>query len=127
MQVNEIKLRNVLKLNALFSVLNGIVLLAYEGLADLLNASAVALMIVGVGLLVFGIIVWLAAVSKRTSRKLVLSIILQDSIWVVTSLVVVTFGAWDLTDLSYWLISGVALVVLTFAWLQLRYLKRIAD
>jgi len=127
MQVNEIKLRNVLKLNALFSVLNGIVLLAYEGLADLLNASAVALMIVGVGLLVFGIIVWLAAVSKRISRKLVLSIILQDSIWVVTSLVVVTFGAWDLTDLSYWLISGVALVVLTFAWLQLRYLKRIAD
>ena len=127
MSVSEIKLRNVLKINVLFSAVSGTFLLTYRGLANLMQANPITLMVVGGGLLFFAFIVWLAAVKKDMKRMQVLSVIVQDWIWVGTSLWVIIFQVWGLTPLGYWLIGATAIIVMTFAWLQSRYLKRIAS
>lgn len=126
MSVNEIKLKHVLKANALFSALSGSFLIVYRPLSELMQANPTTLMIVGGGLVIFAITVWMAAIRREVHHRQVWSIIIQDLIWVCSSLVVIAWKIWGLSSLGYWLIGFTAVVVMTFAWLQFRYLKRIA-
>lgn len=125
MSVNDLRLRKVLKTNAIFSASSGVLLLTYRGLATVMNANATTLMVVGGGLLIFAFIIWLIAVKKEIQHKQVWSIIIQDWIWVLASFAVIIFQIWSLSTLGYWLIGATALIVMVFALAQSKYLKRI--
>lgn|GEM_PF-3736565 len=125
MSVDDRKLRLVLKANAAFSCLSGVLLLMDYGLADLMNANATSLKWVGAGLLLFATTVVLTAIRKVMNNKQVMSIIVQDMLWVLASLLVIVINAWNLSTLAYWLIGFTAVIVASFGTLQWRLLRRI--
>lgn len=125
MSVNTKRLRVVLIVNASFSAINGIFLLFFSELAELMHANPVSLKTVGAGLLLFGISVALVTSSKVLSRVQVIIIVIQDVLWVFGSICVILMQSWNLSVLAYWLIAFTAVVVGSFAWLQKYYLNRI--
>ena len=51
-----------------------------------------------------------------------MSIVVQDWVWVVASLIVIALQAWQLSSVAYMLIGAVAVIVGLFASLQLKFL-----
>lgn len=124
MHIKEKRLRMVLKVNGTFSALSGLTLIAWRPLADLMDANARTLIFIGGGLILFAITVWQAAVREEINRKQVISIIVQDWVWVGASLVVIGFDIWNLSEVAYVLIAIVAVIVGVFASLQMKFLGR---
>lgn len=129
MQVNEKKLRWVLKGNGTFSLLSGVTLtVAHTSLATLMEIeNARALLFIGIGLIVFSATVFQAGLRKSISFKQVQSIIMQDWAWVLGSAVIIGVEAWGLNASAYWIIAGVALLVADFALFQMRYLRKLEE
>lgn len=127
MQVNEKKLRWVLKGNATFSLLSGSTLIiAHKVLADVMGVgNAQVLLFIGIGLILFSATVFQAGLRKSISSKQVQSIIIQDWAWVVASGVIIGVEAWGLSSAGYWIIAGVSLLIADFAFFQMRFLKRL--
>ena len=128
MPSNERKLRLVLLINAVFSMFSGLTLLvAYGAIATMMGiVNGKVLMGVGIGLIVFGITVLIAAKRKSISGKQVRSIIVQDWAWVTGSVAVIAVQAWELSNMGYWLIGIIAMVVADFAIFQMRYLRKLS-
>lgn len=114
--MNMLKL--TLLLNASFSFLSGLGLLIFNrSFSEWMGLdSGMALYIVGAGLVFFAGTVYLE--SKKLSRKGVLSIIIQDLIWVVSSLVVWIGQLLPINETGYLLIMISAVIVLDFAVFQ---------
>lgn len=127
MQANERKLRMVLTINAAFSGVSGVILLlASHYIATMMGiANGQVLKGIGLGLIVFGLTVLAAARRKTLSAKQVKSIIVQDWAWVIGSLLIIALQAWGLTNVGYWLIAIIAMIVADFAIFQMWYLRRI--
>lgn len=125
MKVRESKLRNILKANALFSLVSGLVLILFpEDTAIKMNlTNNLPLVIIGLGLILFAAIILFISYKKSLNYQFVKSIILQDLLWVLGSiilLIVMPFG------ISVWgniLISLIAVIVFCFAFLQYKYSK----
>ncbi len=101
--------------------------LANRPLATLMEVqNAQVLLIIGIGLVLFGATVFQAGLRKSISPKQVWSIIVQDWVWVAGSGVIIGVEAWSLSTVGYWLIAVVALLVADFAIFQMRFLKRLA-
>ena len=125
MSGSERKLRLVLKANAAFSLVNGVGLsLFFIPIAELMGVKNDAvLMFIGIALVLFSFTVFHAGFRKKVSSKQVWSIIVQDWAWVLGSTMIIGLRAWQLTSVVYWLIGAVALVVMSFAIGQTRFLK----
>lgn len=124
---NQKKLKIALLSNAGFSIFNGLVLLFfYKPIAELMFIEQANLLFyLGIGLLLFaGSICWIA--SRRVlNKRLVTSIIIQDWLWIIGSVLILLFQLFGLSFLGYEIILIVALIVAIFAILQNRYLQRI--
>ncbi|MCU0240161.1 MAG: hypothetical protein MUC29_12030 [Pyrinomonadaceae bacterium] len=69
-------------------------------------------------LVVFSIFVFTVSRMKEVNRYLVGSIILMDSMWVIGSILLITFGASLFTQIGLLLIGTVAVIIGVFAYLQ---------
>ncbi len=120
------RLKRALLSNAAFSSISGFSMLVFSApLSQLIGLSQpVPLRLIGAGLLLFaGSIIW-TATRPSIPAKAVRAIIWQDWAWVAASAVVILLQAFDLSNIGYFLIAGVAAIVALFAVLQHRYLLR---
>lgn len=126
MDNNEHRLRWVLKANAAFSLASGATLVfTHSVIAGLMQVeNPEILLYIGIGLLLFSATVFQAGFRKRISIKQVQSVIIQDWVWVAGSALIIGLQAWGLSNVAYWMIAGVALLVADFAIFQMRFLKR---
>ncbi|MDN5204556.1 hypothetical protein QQ008_24400 [Fulvivirgaceae bacterium BMA10] len=125
MNTAEIKLRNVLKFNATFSTVSGVILiLLHKTVASWMNAgNSLVLMYIGIALLLFAGSLFMTAHKKELSIKQVKFIILQDWLWVIGSFIIIALQAFQLNTQAYILIAIVALIVALFAMGQRKFLK----
>lgn len=123
--MNNKKLSLVLKANAIFSIANGIGMLFFSNqLANFMGiAYSQILLGLGIGLLLFGALVYKTASDTDISEKMVKFIIVQDWLWVVGSALLIVTQAFGINRVGFILIGVVALIVADFAFFQQRYLK----
>jgi hypothetical protein len=121
-------LRNVLMINGLSSGATGLILAAASAfIADVLNVSGTSpVMAAGWFLIFFAALVLYTARQKMISRRLVITIILLDIIWVIASAIVVTVSVLQLSRIGYSLILAVALWVALMAILQINGLRKLS-
>lgn len=115
-------MKNVLRLNAGFSAVSGLLLIFYQPLVDkmgILNYQIA--MLIGLGLLTFAGLVFYT--SRQLHLILVKTIIIQDLLWVLVSIIVLVIHPWNLSQLGYGLIGAVAVVIAAILLLQIKYLK----
>lgn len=127
MNNTEIKLRNVLKMNALFSMLSvGFLLTIPQQIAKLMNiAHENVLFYLGLIIIFFICLVVYTAYSKKLNRSLVVSIIVQDGLWVMASIFLIVWKPWSISWIGNMIIGIVAGVVALFALFQYKHLKRL--
>lgn len=114
-------LRFVLRLNAVNSVVCGLLLVCFpEPFADLLGSGHPGwVRLVGVGLLAFAaVLTWIAAGDRDRLRVQTPAVIAGDLGWVVVSVVALGLGWFSGAGVA--LVIAMALVVDTFALLQWR-------
>lgn len=124
--VNAPLLRLVMKLDALTCAVAGALSLV-ASLAldeDVLGISATALGIIGLFLLVYAPLVWLAGSRPVLNRSAVWAVVAANSVWVVLSIMTLFAGWFDLTGLGIALVIIQAVAVLGFAYMQLSELRR---
>ena len=78
---------------------------------------------VGIFLSVYAIVVWLVGRSQTVNLKSVNGVILADSLWVATSLVLIALQPYQVSLMGNLMIAAVALWVLLMAYLQYRAAK----
>lgn len=120
------KLRLVLKVNAIFSAISGLTLMFLnQWLANLMNISnSSILLVIGIGLVLFGGSVYWSAVQENISIKKIKLIIIQDWMWVVGSAVIILSQGLGINRIGFIIIGIVALIVADFAILQQKYLPK---
>lgn len=123
--MNNKKLSLVLKANAIFSIVNGIAMLFLSNpIANFMGIAYPQILLgVGVGLILFGALVYKTAIDTKISEKMVKFIIVQDWIWVAGSVLLILTQAFGINRMGFILIGVVAVIVADFAFFQQRYLK----
>lgn len=123
--MNNKKLSLALKINAAFSVFNGLVMLFfYEQIAAFMNFEyPIILLVIGIILLGFAALVYKTASANIISEKMVKFIIIQDWLWVVGSILIIALQAFGINRIGFIIIGILALIVANFAIFQQRYLK----
>lgn len=116
--------RLILLANAAFSALNGFLLLLFPRTiaAWLGTADSVIYPLLGAGLVVFGAAV--ALVARRPTPSALLLITGADLAWVGTTLLTAVALHAGMTATGWGVILGTNAVVASFAWRQLRALRR---
>jgi len=117
-------LNRALTANFLTSLLSGILLIVFQGqVAQLFGvAPHVVFPILGVGLLLFALSI---AIEIKKQRALaILWISIQDALWVIASAVVLIWQPWPISATGYWIIDGMALLVLLFCIFQIKGLAQ---
>jgi len=124
---NQKRLKQALLANAIFSSCSAIVMIFFsKSIAELMSISqSYIFLVVGIGLLLFAMLVYSNAKRNEINRKQVQSIIVQDWIWVIASIVILGFQLFNISYTGYIIIGLVALIVADFALMQGYYLKRI--
>ena len=119
-------LQNSLKMNGFFSLVSGLSLLLFSSFFKELLAVQhdLVLPILGGGLVLFAVTVLWTAFSKPVKPMAVKSIIIQDLVWVVGSVIIVVGQFFDLSAIGYELIVVVAVIVGAFAFFQAKGLKK---
>lgn len=122
MKTAENQLRNLLKVNAGFSLMCAFTLIFDRStLADLMNLSnSSALLLIGIGLMLFVGALIHHATEKVLSLRKVRFIIYQDLAWVLGSVLLLIWRPFNISLAGYLMIGSVALVVGAFAFLQFR-------
>lgn len=108
--------------NAVFSMLSGTILIVFwEATAHMFGVkNSTPFWLIGIGLLLFACFVFFETRQQRPS--FILSIILQDVLWVLTSVVLIAWNPFHISVPGIQLIALIALIVLFFAMLQFRAL-----
>ena len=119
------KLRLALKINAAFSAFNGLMMLFfYNQIANFMNISyPMVILVIGIILLGFATLVYKTATAATIPDKTVQFIIVQDWLWVIGSVLIIMFQAFDINRIGFILIGIIALIVADFAIFQQRYLS----
>ncbi|RKN18394.1 hypothetical protein D7035_14455 [Aquimarina sp. AD1] len=106
------KLQNALRINAFFSSTSGIILIILnQQIAKLFGTSNTTVFwIVGIVLIYFALTIWFEIKKQRKSA--IIWIITQDYIWVLVSILLVTFNPFQITKTGNLIISIIALIVL---------------
>ncbi len=125
--MNTSLVRNALLANSIFSIASGFLLILFPRyLSSILGAAHQGMMIIlGAGLICFGAMLIYLAISERINGWQVLSATIADLMWVIGSLIVLIISPDSLENTGQWLISTIALVVLSFALAQLRGLHHL--
>lgn len=113
-------LKNVLFINALSSGATGVGLIVFASwIAELFGVNTPA-PVMGVGFFLVGFAILVFKESRRSILhiKMIRLIILLDSAWVVTSLIVIVLQLFDLSSVGYFAIGAVAVWVGAMAYLQ---------
>ncbi|MEO1210811.1 MAG: SRPBCC family protein [Cyanobacteria bacterium J06638_20] len=128
-QTNDATLRTALTINGFFSAVSGLVcILKPARLADLLLQQPLSILRLsmpelifglGIGLLLFAVLVLLTARQKITNRQRVQFITALDGVWVLGSGVLLTAFAHYFSGLGMAIIMGIAIAVAFFAVGQL--------
>ena len=109
------QLQKALQLNALFSGLSGILLVAAHnrvaGLFDIPNSSV--FQVIGAALIYFSLTIVFEIKHQNLLR--VLFIIVQDSLWVIGSVILLIFQPFDISMTGNGVIAAIALIVLLMA------------
>ncbi len=117
--MNQKGLKTTLRINAGFSGLSGLALLAAAGRwAELFQANPWLFRGVGVGLLLFAVDLIVTSFRVEIPRSKALYFSFSDFGWVVGSALLVLLA--PLSSTAILLVGGVAIVVLTFAIVQIR-------
>jgi hypothetical protein len=121
-------LRRVLQADGVFCALSGLLLLVDSGpIAMLIGASQPwVLMMLGVDLLIYAALLFLAARRTPTVRWHVIAFLVADGAWVLASLALVLGGLLSLTTFGFWAVLGVADVVAVLGVLKYVGLRRSA-
>ena len=117
---NSTFVRNVLKANALFSGLSGLLFVfASTEMATFLGlALPAAITVVGILLLIFAADLLFLATRNEIDPKFVLAVIVADALWVVGSVILLLTGWVPLTVGGKWAVGIVAAIVAIFAELE---------
>jgi hypothetical protein len=117
---NSTFIRKVLKANALFSGLSGLlfVFASTEIAAFLGLALPAAITVVGILLLIFAADLLFLATRNEIDPKFVLTVIVADAFWVVGSVILLLTGWVPLTVGGKWAVVIVAAIVALFAELE---------
>lgn len=120
--LNNIK--TALKANALFSLLSAATLLSLpQFLAQQFGLkSPLPLYIIGAGLLFFVLSLLYTASRPVVNHGQVQSIVIQDALWVLASLIILVVQPFGLSTVALWAIAIVALVVGALGYWQYRLL-----
>lgn len=123
--LKNVKLKPALFGNSIFSGISGITtLILMDPLNQLIGISEpLVLPILGVGLILFAGTIVFHATRKVIDPMQVKLIIVQDLLWVVGSVVILSFQMFGLTHLGYILIGVIAIAVADFTFLQYHGLK----
>ena len=118
-------LKNILTLNALSSALSGFVLLVFApAIAGIFNVhQRLPFYITGAVLILFAGFIIYESLQKPVRPGRITLIYTLDALWVLGSLVIVALGLFNLSQIGYMLISGVAIWVAAMAYLQWKGLK----
>jgi hypothetical protein len=121
-----ITLKNVMLINAVSSGATGAGLLfASKVVADIFGINQTQPFVgVGIFLVAFAAVVYLVSRQNPMNANAVRLLIAGDTLWVVTSLVIVLFQVFDISMLGYFLIGAVALWVAAMAYLQFKGLNQ---
>jgi hypothetical protein len=122
-------LRNVLLVNALSSGATGIGLVVMSTFISRLfdRTETLPFIAVGLFLVAFATLVFIVARMARISRSVLQLIIVLDSSWVVVSVFILLFQAFNLSTTGYVLIGAVAAWVALMASLQFRGLQVLSN
>lgn len=120
------RLLNALKMNAVFSTLSAAVLF---GAADWIAAQlglldTTPVYLIAAVLVLFALQLWNIVRTRRIRHWEITTIVIADLSWVAASLLLVAFFYRSLTVTGLVLVDIVAFVVLFFAILQIRGLRR---
>jgi hypothetical protein len=120
-------LRNVLFVDALFCALGGIVFaVGATLLATLTGMSASFLAVIGVGLVVWATVPFMAARREPTSPSTVLLVVAVNVAWVIASVILLIADPFPLTTEGKWFVLIVADAVGVLAVLQFIGARRLS-
>ena len=114
------KINTTLYANAVFSVTSGVVFLLFPGfLAEsIIELPSIVFLVLGIGLLLFALDVYLTARKNPPSRGKVLYIFGADVAWVVGTPIALLLLADRMTSLGVMLFIDIAVIVAVFAALE---------
>ncbi len=116
-------LRRVLRGNAFFCAACGVdALIGGQWLATFMGVPSVALLVLGIGLVAYGLILW--RVVEIPTRAIVQFVTALDVAWIVGSMVLLFVPIIPLTDMGKIIIDVVALITAGFAIAQYMGLRR---
>ena len=121
-------LRNVLKANAIFSTVSGLMFILFaSSLASLFGSTTNPMIFVGLGLVIlpFAIYVYKISTMEALNTRLVWVIIGLDTFWVVASAVLLLTNIVPLTTMGKWMIGFSAEIVAVFAILEFAGLRKL--
>jgi hypothetical protein len=123
------KLQNILLVNAGFSITSAMNIFLFPlKTAAIMGLSDVFwLQFVAIGLLFFAALVGFVAFQKTTDPLWVKLIIVQDVLWVITSVLVLTIRPWGLSMAGLLLIASIAVIISLFSWFQIKYLPNTTE
>lgn len=104
--------------NGIFSLLSGFYLVFYKGrVAQWFGKEKTTVfLLIGLGLLFFSYTIFVQI--KRPDAEAVFYIIIQDLIWVLASIILLSLKPFNITHLGNQIIAGIALIVLLFGVVQ---------
>lgn len=120
MKINT-SLKHILIANSIFTGTSSATFILFSDvLAHLYLVDALAIKVIGIGLIVFLLqLIWLLKSDNSWIR--IQWIIFQDLLWVFSSILLVFWNPLDVSILANILILFVAMIVAVFAFLQWRY------
>lgn len=119
-------LQNVLRANAIFSTVSGLVFIFFaRSLAELMGITN-SMILVGLGVLIlpFAVYVYKISTMETFNSKLVWVIIELDLLWVVASAVLLLTNLVPLTTAGKWTVGLSAAIVAVFAVLEYAGLRK---
>lgn len=119
-------LKQALLANATFSTVSGLTMLVFNTqLQEAFGFSAdIVFILIGVMLLFFGSSVFFVATKMLSNTSLVKLISFLDILWVVASVILIAFNPFDLESAGLWLTGAVAVLIATFAYLQIKNVRQ---
>jgi hypothetical protein len=128
MSTNSSLLRNTLLGNSVFSFLSGAAALLFsKAIASFLGlAASWIILALGVGLIIYGAELYLAARAEPVHKGIAKFAVYADLAWVLGSAVLIFANLVPFTTAGKWAIAIIADVVLVFAILQYVGLRRVA-
>lgn len=114
------ELKKYLTINAVFSAISGLSMLAFSRRLKSLFTIEITLVfpLIGAILLVFGSFVYFVIVKQLSNKTLVTTITILDVIWVLGSLLIVIFAPFGISSIGNLLITIVAVWIAFLAYKQ---------